>query len=242
MYRKIIFIWMLIISQVPLFAQYDMAWDAKFAIGGGFTPGWIIPELDEINNMMESFGTGKFSTSGMFATGGAGYISIAVVKNVRIGMMGLGGSMTKSNNGLEAEYSQSVLGFTAEYTFPFIPKVAVSAGAIIGGGNATLNLHRFNSNYTADWNHVWQEISDIQQPVSNVSRKLSNSYFTIIPTLNVDIPLYSFFAFRIGGGYQIALGDNWELDNGFKVSNIPSGLSSNAIFIQAGVFIGYFKF
>lgn len=233
---------LLIFVQRPLTAQYEMGWDAKFAIGGGFTPGWIIPEVVEINKMMEGFGTGPFSKSGFFATGGAGYLSIAVVKNIRIGLMGFGGSMTKNNGGLEAEYSLSTLGFTAEYTFPFIPLVAVSAGAVVGGGNVTLDLHKFSDGYNADWNNLWDEIQSPGQDVTQFSRKLSNTYFTVIPTLNVDIPLYRFFAFRIGGGYQIALGNNWELDNGYKLNNIPDGLSSNAIFIQAGIFIGYFNY
>jgi len=238
--KKLIALLMFItLLQLPVYAQYEMGWDAKFAIGGGFTPGWIIPEVDEINKMMNGL---EFSSSGFFATGGAGYISIAVVKNIRIGMMGLGGSMTETNEGLEAKYSLSALGFTAEYTFPFIPLVAVSAGIVVGGGTTTLNLHRFDPGYNADWNDIWSEIQSSSNTVNNFSRKISNSYFTVIPTLNIDIPLYRFFAFRIGGGYQIAMGDNWELDNGQKISNIPSGLSSNAVFIQTGIFIGYFNY
>lgn len=242
MIKTTVLIILLFLINLPATAQNDMGWDAKFAFGGGFTPGWIIPDINEINRMMDDFGTGSFAKSGFFATGGAGYISIAVVKNIRIGLMGLGGSMTKTGSGLESKYSLSVLGFTAEYTFPFIPYVAVSAGAVIGGGTTSLDLHKYSSSYNADWNDLWDEMYGSGNTVANFSRKISNSYFTVIPTLNVDIPLYRFFAFRIGGGYQIALNDSWELDNEHSLQNTPDGLSSNAVFIQAGIFIGYFNY
>lgn len=257
-----------LLVSVNTFPQ-GMGWDAKFAFGGGFTPGWFFPSFDGINNKIEQLGIPKLSNSGFFATGGTGYISLPMLKNVRIGGMGLGGSTSEKStvNGLnrEAQYSMSMGGFTIEYSFPFVPNVALSAGLIIGGGNVTVKLYQ-NSG-AAEWNDIWdmsqlqlvwdepqlnlvpKEVESFGEKVSqntastasNIHRELSNSFFMLAPTLNVDIPVNRFLAFRIGGGYQIAMGGKWKVDNGQTINNVPD-INRNSVFIQTGIFVGYFNY
>lgn len=257
------------IAVISLFVSAEtfpqgMGWDAKFAFGGGFTPGWFFPNFDGINNKIEQLGIPKLSNSGFFATGGTGYISLPMVKNLRIGGMGLGGSTSEKSsvNGVnrEAHYSVTMGGFTVEYSFPFIPNVAVSAGLIIGGGNVTVQLYQ-NSG-AMEWNGIWDEFQpnpavltwDLPDgnmipekivketaAVTNIHRELSNTFFMLAPTLNVDIPVNRFFAFRIGAGYQMALGGKWKVDNGQIINNVPD-IKRNSLFIQTGIFIGYFNY
>jgi hypothetical protein len=226
------------------FAQEDMGWDAKFAIGGGFTPGWIIPDFKAINNQLTSFGVEKFSSAGFFSTGGVGYVSIGVVKNLRLGGMGFGGSVThkgvKDGFRKEAKYSTALGGLTIEYSFPFIKDIAVSVGTIIGIGSTSLNLYQNSGSF--DWNNIWKEVTDPNEKTQNINRTISNTFFALAPTLNLDIPVYRFFAFRIGGGYMFDLSKNWEADNGQTLNNVPPDLSSNALYIQAGIFVGYFNY
>ncbi|MCK7523537.1 MAG: hypothetical protein MZV64_40745 [Ignavibacteriales bacterium] len=70
-------------------------------------------------------------------SGGAGFVYIGFVPNLRIGGMGFGGSTSESAllNGFEREavYQISGGGLTVEYTLPFIKNMAVSVGTIIGG-------------------------------------------------------------------------------------------------------------
>jgi hypothetical protein len=242
--KKSLLLVMLFWLQSAIFSQEEMGWDAKFAIGGGFTPGWIIPDFNGINNKISDFGVGKFSSAGFFATGGCGYVSISVIKNIRIGGMGLGGSITnkgfKDGYHKEATYSTSMGGLTIEYSFPFIKDVAVSVGTLVGIGSTSLQLYQNSGNY--GWNDIWEEVTNPNETTRNINRQISNTFFTIMPTLNVDIPLYRFFAFRIGGGYMIDLSKNWKADNDNTLNNVPSNLSSNALFIQAGIFIGYFNY
>lgn len=220
-----------------------MGFDSKFAFGGGFTPGWFFPNFDGLNERLNDIGIGELSKSGFFATGGTGYVSLPMFKNFRIGGMGMGGSTTEKAtvNGFnrEAEYSVSLGGFTVEYTLPFVPSVALSAGAIIGGGNVTVELYQNRG--SVDWDDIWDEY-DTNTPSQNLHRKLSNTFFTIAPTLNVDIPINRFLAFRIGGGYQIALGGKWKFDNGEAINNVPDAVKKNSVFIQTGIFIGYFNY
>jgi hypothetical protein len=234
----------LVIISSFYYAQEEMGWDAKFAIGGGFSPGWIIPDFKVVNNQLADFGVDKFSSAGFFSTGGVGYVSIGVVKNLRVGGIGFGGSIThkgtKDGFRKEAKYSTTLGGLTIEYSFPFIKDIAVSVGTIIGIGGTSLELYQNSGSF--DWNDIWKEVTNPSEKTQNISRTISNTFFSLAPTLNVDIPFYRFFAFRIGGGYLFDLSKNWKADNGQTINNIPSDLNSNALFIQAGIFVGYFNY
>jgi hypothetical protein len=236
---------LIFVAFARLSAQEEMGFDSKFAAGGGFTPGWIFPNFDAINEKLPSLGIEKLPSSGIFATGGTGFISIPFIKNLRIGGMGFGGSVKKTSvvNRLsrEVDYSTSMGGFTAEYTMPFIKNIALSVGFIFGGGSNTIEV--YENQVQENWDKFWGEDFNIEMPQSgNSYKKLTNKHLMIAPTINIDIPIYRFFAFRIGGGYKFALSESWEYNNEQTLNNIPSNLKSNLLFLQAGIFIGFFNY
>ncbi len=141
--KEKIFIIILFFS-CSLFSQDKKYFDAPFGGGGGYTPGWIFVNLDDLNKQLISFGSGQLSKSGFYTSGGAGFIYIGFIPNLRIGGLGFGGSTSESalSNGYEREvvYNISGGGLTVEYTLPFIKNVAVSVGTIIGGGSIQIEL------------------------------------------------------------------------------------------------------
>jgi len=218
-------------------AQTNKYFDAPFGGGGGFVGGWSMPNIDPINLKLKEIGIPELSTSGIFTTGGAGFIYIGFVKNLRVGGMGYGGTISSSStiNGInnEAIYSLGGGGLTVEYTLPFIKDIGVSLGAILGAGSMSLELYRNDGNYS------WEGILD--EP-SNISRKIENNFWTFTPTLNADFPVYRFVALRLGVGYQLTFAGDWEAENGQSISGIPSDLSADGFFIQAGIFAGFFSY
>ena len=86
----------IIILSCSLFSQDKKYFDAPFGGGGGYTPGWIFVNLDELNNQLVSFGSGQLGKSGFYTSGGAGFVYIGFVPNLRIGGMGFGGSTSES--------------------------------------------------------------------------------------------------------------------------------------------------
>src|SRR4030042_6336753 len=159
------FIIVILILSCNLFAQDKKYFDAPFGGGGGYTPGWIFVNLDELNNQLIGFGSGQLSKNGFYTSGGTGFIYIGFIPNLRIGGVGFGGSTSESarSDGFEREavYHISGGGFTVEYTLPFIKNVAVSVGTIIGGGSIQIELYRNSGSF--DWQNLWSEISNIQQ-------------------------------------------------------------------------------
>ena len=233
----------IIILSCNLFSQDKKYFDAPFGGGGGYTPGWIFVNLDELNKQLIGFGSGQLSTSGFYTSGGAGFIYVGFVPSLRIGGMGFGGSTSESAflDGFEREavYSISGGGLTLEYTLPFIKNIAVSVGAVIGGGSIQIDIYRNAGNF--DWQSMWSEISSTDSS-QNLSRRLNNNFFLLSPTINIDIPVYRFISLRLGGGYQFALGENWTVENDKELSNVPAKLNGNSFFIQSGIFIGFFSY
>lgn len=240
--KKIFLIILFVSSSLALFGQTAKYFDAPFGGGGGYSPGWIIPDTHPLNQQLKTLGIPELSTSGFYTSGGAGFIYIGFVKNLRVGGMGFGGTNSESvslpSENREVVYSMGGGGLTLEYTLPFIKDLGVSLGAIIGGGAISVELYRNNGQFS--WANIWDEIGNGQS--NNVSRTLINNYWIFSPTLNIDIPVYRFVLFRIGAGYQLTFGGDWEADNGQPLSNVPSDLNGNNFFIQSGIFVGFFSF
>lgn len=233
-----------IIFTSALYSQDKRYFDTPFGGGGGYTPGWFFPNLDPLNKELDNIGIPELSRSGFYSSGGAGFIYLGFVDFLRIGGLGFGGSTSeissKDANGFtkEARYNLSGGGFTIEYSLPFIRNVAVSPGILFGAGSIRIDVYNNNDNFS--WGDVWYEAANAT--TGNINHSLGNSFFIFAPTLNVDIPLYRFVSFRIGGGYQITFGGKWEADNDKEITDIPSDLNGNSFFLQSGIFIGFFSY
>ena len=138
----------------------------------------------------------------------------------------------------EVRYSLSGGGFTVEYSLPFIRNIAVSPGFMFGAGSINIDVYNNRGNFS--WNEIWDETQNASS--ENVNHSLTNSFFIFAPTLNVDIPIYRFISFRLGAGYQITFGDNWQVNNEQEIDNVPSDLNGNSFFLQSGIFIGFFSY
>lgn len=242
--HKILVISILLISSVFVNGQSGQFFDAPFGGGIGYVPAWYVPNVDPINTQLKQIGMSELSASGFYSSGIAGFLYLGFVKNLRLGGMGYGGSLSTSqivsNENREVIYDLSGGGVTIEYTLPFVKDFGISVGAAIGVGSLELDIYRSTGNFT--WEGTWGELSDPNISSDSFSRKLKNSYWMFTPTLNFDYPIYRFVTLRLGVGYQIAFADEWTVDNDQPITGIPSDLNSNSFFIQSGIFIGFFSF
>ena len=239
MHKRILFSILFLTTSI-IYGQSGQFFDAPFGGGIGYVPAWYIPNIDPINNQLNQIGMSELSTSGFYSSGIAGYLYVGFVKNLRIGGMGYGGSLSTSDENREVIYSLGGGGVTVEYTLPFIKNLGVSVGASIGAGNLELDIYQNSENFT--WEGTWEELSDPNINSESFYRKLKNSYWMITPTINLDYPIYRFVSLRLGAGYQITFADEWTADNDRPVSGIPSELNSNSFFVQSGIFIGFFSY
>lgn len=241
--KKIIGIFALIIFfSFQGLAQDSQYFDAPFGGGGGYSPGWYFPNVDQVNLQLNSFGVPALSKNGFYTSGGAGFIYVGFIPQLRVGGMGFGGSTTSTGtvNGQSREVKYSLGGgaLTLEYTLPFVRTFGISIGAMIGRGNLKVEVYKNSGSF--NWSDVWTEASNSQ--TSNYSRTINDKYWIFSPTINFDIPFQRFVTFRVGAGYQFTFGDNWTIENDKNLDGVPSSLNGKSFFIQSGIFIGFFSY
>ena len=243
--KKITLLFILgLLLSTNIFSQESKYFDAPFGGGGGFTPGFIFPNLDPLNNVLPA-DFPKLTNKTVFTTGGAGFFYIGLIKFLRIGGGGFSGSTSEminsSSDGFrrEARYSIGGGGLTVEYTLSFIRSFGISIGAMIGGGGIKAEIYKNKGNFS--WNDLTGEFEAAAQS-DNLSRTISGSYWIFSPTINFDIPIYRFVSVRIGGGYQLSFGESWSIENDQPLNNVPSDFNGNGFFLQTGIFLGFFAF
>lgn len=228
--KKFLFVFLVLF--IATNAQEKTYVDAPFGGGGGYLGGWVFPKS---NDLLKKIGLPDIDKKGLYISGGGGFLYIGFVPGVRIGGYGFGGSTTERNNLTEVNYSTSGGAFTIEYTLPFVRFIGISFGASIGGGSVKIEKYSNNGVYNYD------DIFKDQTPSLNVYHKtLEKSFFYLSPQINLDYPLYRFMNLRLGAGYQFTFGSDWTIDNGIKILNMPDGLTSDAFYLQAGVYFGLF--
>jgi hypothetical protein len=241
MKRNILII--IIFFAVSLFPQERKFVDSPFGGGGGYSPGWYIFNLDPINQKLSTIGMPELRTSGIYSSGGGGFIYLGIIPNLRIGGLGFGGQTSAEtvSGGVEREarYSFGGGGLTVEYTLPFIKRVGVSIGALIGAASQNIEIYKNSQNF--QWDDIWNELGSADL-TGSYSRVLENNYWILSPTLNIDIPFYRFFIFRIGAGYNFSLGNKWKVENDKDLGGVPADVNGDSFFIQSGIFIGFFSF
>lgn len=238
--KKFTILLLLLISST--FAQKSIFSDAPFGIGIGFKAAWIMPDYEGINDMLKVNGFEEFETSGFYGLGGGGFVYINVINNLRVGFTGIGGNTTSdkelNNWQTHTEYSTNMMGVSFEYTLPFIRKVGISLGAIVGWGNTTIKI------YQSSTSPIWQDVFD---PTSvntiDFHREITNDYFIVAPTVNIDIPIHRLVAIRFGGGYSLPMSDDtWKIYYDREIQNVPDDVKNNNMFIEVGIMVGFFAF
>lgn len=216
----------------------QVGWISKFGAAGGVNPMWVMPGTENLNNFIPALGIDKLPENGMFAIGGSGYIYIMFVKNLRVGGYGFSGSSESTGivNGVHksARYSVGGGGLTIEYTMPFVRGVAVSAGLMLGVGSQEIGIFENAEPYTFN--------DQIIAGGNNRSSEITNDFYLVAPTLNIDIPVTRFMALRFGAGYQFTFDNDWTVANDRTLSGVPDDINADMFFFQTGVYFGLFAF
>jgi len=240
--KNILTLLIVVLLSIPTSAQYqNTKLLSKFGMAGGFEVFYVNPNLNALNTQLQLSGLPEFSKNGFAAYGGGGYAYVMFIRNLRIGGVGFGGTTSVSTdvggNFKGADYSIGGGGITVEYTLPQVEFIQLSLGAIIGFGKAKLNLTSRSGSF--GWSGIW---NDFNSSSNNKSIYLSSNFFIFTPTVNAEILLGRFTALRIGAGYQLTAGNNWQVLDGQSLSNVPNSLNGNSIFINAGLMFGLFVF
>ncbi len=227
---------------------------ARVGAFGGFTPGWLFVDVAPINDFLVPAGGAPLKDNGVMLFGGAGSAYIMFVPNLRVGGVGMGGSikstsLQKFSNGTsirrDAELHVGFGGVTLEYVLPVFERFDIAVGTMLGTGGIDITL-RQDRGLGLTWNEEWGNFGsgNYNDPtgnsVGNITRKLSGNYFVWIPSVNFEYALLGWVGLRLGASYVGMSAPSWEVDDHYDLIGVPDKISGKGFMISAGAFVGTF--
>lgn len=224
---------------------------AKVGLFGGFTPGYLSVNVAPVNEFLKASGIAPFDQNGMFLWGGAGAAYIMLVPNLRVGGLGMSGSISTGSSvqvpGVgqvqrDARLSVGFGGVTIEYVIPVVERLDIAMGAMLGGGGMDLTLKQ-NIGGIDSWSNEQKTFAATTWPpnsLNNVTRVLSGSYFIWIPSVNVEYAVLGWLGIRLGASYVGMSFPSWSVDNDYTLNNVPKEVTGEGFMVNAGIFVGTF--
>lgn len=245
-----------IVIAIPLSAQsdkddgdnergYSYVNRVKVGGAGGVTPIVGLFDNKEIDKYLTAAGLPALGSDPVYLIGGEGYGYIMFLRNVRMGGFGVTGNRVVSKfdpvNNLRKEvaYNVSYGGFLMDYVQPIAYRLDVAVGASIGGGSIDITMRRDDRGFV-DWDSLWVQYGDPVRSTTNYTRKLTGSFVTFNPHVNIEYTLLTWLQLRVGVGYPIMFSPDWKLDEKYDVSSVPSKMKASGYAINAGIMFGFF--
>lgn len=216
---------------------------SRFALFGGLSTGWHIPNLDELNLELNKAGIPNLSTSGAHTLGGGGYIDVPKVNWLRLGYMATGFTMNtdevvSGDLKKNASLVYRMGGLSAEYINVFSEDFDFTIGTNIGLGSYTVNLYQVDPTY-GNWGGIFGEIGS-NGSSQTLSRNLKQTFYTVQPKVGIGFLPKPYLYFKLNAGYSLTMDNGWKDDNGVKLTNVPGNIKSDGFFADLSLNLGLF--
>lgn len=220
---------------------------AKVGLFGGFTPGWLNVDVQPFNDFITHAGGAALASGGMFMYGGGGAIYIIVLPNVRLGGVGMSGSLKSTAvdavSGIrrDAQLDAGFGGLTIEYVVPFTERLDLAMGGMLGWGGVDLTMRATNGSANL-WNNEYKMFNspNLPSPTNNLTRVYSGKFFVVVPSVNLEYSFLGWLGGRIGVSYVGMFFPSWQVDGNYDFLEVPSSVSGKGFMVQAGLFLGTF--
>ncbi|MFH1051607.1 MAG: hypothetical protein V1779_11860 [bacterium] len=224
-----------------------------FVIGGGPVMNMMFLNFDDINSsLINKFFKGNTDVNldgNFYQFGAQGMISVGLIPNIRIGVLGLGGSKSPENpmdttiNNIQYsryfDYSLGYTGINIDYAWvPFTGfKFAIVPGVTLGWG--TINIENYQTQKEIEFTDIKPETDNL-----NYYMKLESSYWHVAPMLSFEYSPTFLSLFRASVGYTMSFPGTWNINSNedSNVKNVPTGINSNGLTFQFGIILGIFNY
>ena len=231
---------------------------AKVGLFGGFTPGMLFPNVKPINDFLVAGGAAPLKDNGVFMLGGTGAAYIMIVPNLRVGGLGMSGSISSTsldvatNIRREAQLKIGYGGVTVEYVIPLFEHLDFAVGTMLGTGGMDLTIRKSNgdaSTWTGEQGYLHSvgvgdfgvpTGTDLSNPPGEVTRTLTGSFYIIIPSVSFEYAVTGWFAIRLGASYVGMVGPTWKIDSNYDLLGVPSDVNGNGFMVNLGLLVGTF--
>ena len=228
----------------------------KVGLFGGFTPGMLFPDVGPINSFLAAGGAAPLKTNGVFMYGGGGAAYIMLVPNLRVGGVGMSGSISSTsldkatNIRRDAQMKIGYGGLTVEYVLPIWERFDFAFGTMLGTGGMDLTLRKSNggsNTWGAEQGYLGSfgggftpAGADLGSPPDNMTRILTGSFYIVIPSVAFEYAITGWFAVRLGASYVAMFAPTWRVDSNYDLLGVPSSVKGNGFMANLALLIGTF--
>jgi hypothetical protein len=219
---------------------------AKVGAVGGFTTGLLFLDAGPINTFLSGGKAGNLSTGGVFLMGGAGSAYIMVLRNFRVGGVGMSGSISSSvldaATGVrrDAQLKAGYGAVTIEYALPLIDRLDLIGGLALGTGGIDIILRKSNGAQST-WNGEQASLGGTDvSATGNITRTLSGKFFVWVPSVNLEYAFLGWMGVRVGVSYVGMSGPSWKVDSNYDLLNVPSSVNGKGWMVNLGLLVGTF--
>jgi len=235
------------------YEQFQEEATPYFVIGGGPVMNMMFLNYDDINSQLVDkyfSNPDKYNLDGFYYQFGAqGMISIGLIPNVRIGVIGLGGQKSLKNpldttigGSQYSRYFDYTIGYTGiNLDYAWVPftgfKFALVPGVTLGWG--TIDIETYQTQKDIEFDDIKPESN-----LANYYTKLETSYLHVAPMLSFEYSPTFLSLFRASIGYTMSFAGDWKINSNqdSKIKNVPDGFNSNGLTLQFGVILGIFNY
>ncbi len=218
---------------------------AKVGALAGFTMGYLFMDTAPVNDFLTAGGAAPVSSNGVFLYGGAGAAYIMLVKNLRVGGIGMSGhssssALDASGTRRDAKLTAGYGAITFEYVVPLLQRLDLIGGLNLGWGGIDIELRKSTGTATSWLDEQNFLKSPDLSPTNNVTRTLSGHFFIWTPSVSLEYAFLGYLGVRVGVSYLGMSSPSWEVDNNFSLVNVPSNVTGKGWMVNGGIFLGTF--
>lgn len=217
-------------------------------IGGGFSVGYFMPNLDAFNQNVAQPFVQKDVKNTVILYGGQGFIPFPWLTNLRIGGMGYGGQteiccedyIASSGQDLtrSLKYSLGYGGLMLDYALPLgIDQFNILAGVELGLGGVEIEAKQAANRTSFDIG------TDFNSPTVNITHTYSSSFFLYKPRIIFEFAPTNFLMLNLSVGYQGTVMGEWKVDGDVGLGDTQklNDVNGNGFIAQFGINIGFFQ-
>lgn len=196
-----------------------------FVLAGGLTVDWLLISDKSLNSFFANTPDELKLSGPIHLTGGQGLTGVPWLNNLRLGVLGYGGSIESAVLGKEqlsqSKLSVSMFGFSVHYGYVPFEHLAVLAGVNAGWGDMTYEKYEGPAKKETTFS-------------GNGTNRLEKNYFFVMPNAQLEYAVANFIILRIDASYNMTLGQDTDW-----TYNTVSSNSVNPDFNLSGVKIGF---
>lgn len=205
-----------------------------FVLAGGLTVDWLLISENQLNSFFANTPDELKLSGPIHLTGGQGLTGVPWLSNLRLGVLGYGGSIESAVLGdtqlTQTKLTVSMFGFSVHYAYVPFEHLAVLAGVNAGWGDMTYEKYEGPATKETTFS-------------GNGTNRLEKNYFFVMPNVELEYAVANFIILRLDASYNMTLGQDTDWTyNTVTINTVNPDFNLSGLKIGFGVMVGLVNF